>query len=333
MMKAAYVGIYKDVIDQVYGEDVQTYLKENFDFYDGIFLKDELWENSDIEYVFGTWGFPQFTEKEIEMMLPKLKIVFYAGGSVKKFAEPFLKKGIKVISGWQANGVPVAEYVTAQIILANKGFYQSCALYKSKDGFAKADSYRAAMPANYKTKVGLLGMGAIGTRVAKMLKEYDIEVYAYDPYMSEERAKAAGVTSESLEYIFANCSTISNHIPSMPETENMLGYKLLSLMKDNAVFINTGRGAQVIEEDLCRAMREKPMRTAVLDVTRQEPCEDGNELYDLDNVFLTPHIAGSFGNETQRMSEYIRQDAERLLNGEEMKYSVSLEMLAKMGYA
>lgn len=79
----------------------------------------------DVEYVFSTWGMPVFTEEEIKAVFPNLKYVFYGAGSVQQFARPFLNCGVKVCSAWAANGVPVAEYTVAQIILANKGFYQN----------------------------------------------------------------------------------------------------------------------------------------------------------------------------------------------------------------
>ena len=79
----------------------------------------------DVEYIFATWGMPTFTEEEIRSFLPSLKTVFYAAGTVRYFAEPFLKCGVRVHSAWAANAIPVAEYAVAQIILANKGYYMT----------------------------------------------------------------------------------------------------------------------------------------------------------------------------------------------------------------
>ena len=75
------------------------------------------------EFIFSTWVMPAFTEEEIRKYLPSLKAVFYAAGSVQKFARPFLSCGVRIFSAWAANAVPVAEYTVAQIILANKGFF------------------------------------------------------------------------------------------------------------------------------------------------------------------------------------------------------------------
>ena len=94
---------------------------------------------------------------------------------------------------------------------------------------------------------------------------------------------------------------------------------------------STGRGAQVVEKDLIRALREKPSRTALLDVTWPEPINDQNkELYELDNIFITPHIAGSLNNECFRMSEYMLGELKRAESGLPLEYGVTLEMLETM---
>ena len=101
-------------------------------------------------------------------------------------------------------------------------------------------------------------------------------------------------------------------------------------MRPNAFFLNTGRGAQVVEEDLVRALREVPTRCALLDVTCPEPPEEGHPFLSMENVYLTPHIAGSAGDECMRMGEYMLEEAERLQNGERTKWEVSMEMLKTM---
>jgi phosphoglycerate dehydrogenase-like enzyme len=110
----------------------------------------------------------------------------------------------------------------------------------------------------------------------------------------------------------------------------MLGYAHFSLMNDTATFINTGRGAQVVEDDLIRALREKPDRTAILDVTEPEPPLEDSPLYIMENVFLSPHIAGSAGNEVARMGQYMLEEYRKLISGEPCKYEVTEKMLATM---
>jgi len=110
----------------------------------------------------------------------------------------------------------------------------------------------------------------------------------------------------------------------------MINYEHFKRMKPNATFINTGRGAQVVEADLIRILTERPDVTAILDVTNPEPPVEGSEFYALDNCVLTPHIAGSSGDEVHRMSEYMVAEYEKLVAGQPCAYEVSLKMLETM---
>lgn len=125
-----------------------------------------------------------------------------------------------------------------------------------------------------------------------------------------------GKAEHSLERIFSTCQTISNHIVNIPETIGLLNNKHFNLMIPNATFINTGRGAQVVECDLIKALKTEPARTAVLDVTYLEPVERDSEFLKMDNVILTSHIAGSMCNEVVRMSLYMAEEFVRYEKGE-----------------
>ena len=286
-------------------------------------------EIADTEYAFSTWGMPQLTEDEIEEYLPSLKAVFYGAGSVQSFARPFLNKNIKVFSAWAANAVPVAEYTVAEIILSGKGVFNASRLFKEQ-GRDAASKFTHKFRGNYGAKVGLIGAGMIGSLVAEMLKAYHFEVLVFDPFLPVEKAEKLGVKMASLEEIFSECQVISNHLANNPQTVGMLNYDLFSLMGDYSTFINTGRGAQVVEADLIRAMKEKPTRTALLDVTFPEPPEEDSEFYTLPNVILTPHCAGSQSDELYRMSEYVISEYRALVAGEPTKYEVTLKMLETM---
>ena len=284
---------------------------------------------ADTEYIFSTWGMPSFTEEEIRTYLPSLKAVLYGAGSVQGFARPFLNCGVKVFSAWAANAVPVAEYTVAQIILAGKDFFVQSRLLAAEDR-AAAVARHGGHFGNYRKKVGLIGCGMIGSLVAELLKAYDLEVMAFDPFMSPEKAERLGVTPCSLEELFATCSVVSNHLANNPQTQRMLTYKHFSSMLPYATFLNTGRGAQVVEEDLVRALTERPDLTAVLDVTHPEPSPAGHPFYSLPNCFMTPHIAGSLGGEVVRMAEYMVQEYVDYTAGNPCRYEVSLKMLETM---
>ena len=298
-----------------------------------VFTPETLAQNSqsarEADYIFSTWGMPAMTAEEIEKYFPGLKAVFYAAGSVQGFARPFLERGIQVLSAWMANGIPVAEFAAAQILLANKGFFRAFQVHNRAER-NKAGAIRDEYPGNYLCKVGIIGAGAIGRQVIHLLKSCDIEILVFDPFLPDSTATELGVEKCSLERLFTECQTITNHLANNPQTVGMLNYDLFSRMKPNAAFINTGRGAQVVEQDLVRILTEQPGIVALLDVTDPEPPVEGHPFYSLPNVFLTPHMAGSFGDEVIRMAQFMLEEFRRLQSGSPLRYNVTLEMLATM---
>ena len=189
---------------------------------------------------------------------------------------------------------------------------------------------KAAYPGNYGENVGIIGVGMIGSQVAERLKGYKLNVLAFDPFLSDEKAERLGIRKASLDEIFSTCRVISNHMANNEQTKGMLDYKYFSQMMPYSTFINTGRGAQVVEDDLVRVLTDRPDVTAILDVTYPEPPAEGHAFYSLPNCFLTPHIAGSLVNETHRMAEYIIEEYERFVSGETCLYEVSEKMLETM---
>ncbi len=284
---------------------------------------------ADTAYIFSTWGMPSFTEEEIKTYLPALKCVFYGAGSVQGFARPFLNCGVKVFSAWAANAVPVAEYTVAQIILAGKDFFVQSRLL-SKEDRAAAVARHGGHIGNFGKKVGLIGCGMIGSMVAERLKNFDLEVLVFDPFLSDEKARALGVKQAALSEIFSTCSVVSNHLANNKDTQKMLRYEHFSVMLPYATFLNTGRGAQLIEDDLVRVLTERPDLTAVLDVTHPEPSPAGHPFYSLPNCFMTPHIAGSLGGEVVRMAQYMVDEYEAFTAGNPVRYEVTLKMLETM---
>ena len=321
-------------VPSVYPPETLAALKEEAGLEPKVVTKNEILSDpattADTEYIFSTWGMSKFTEEEIRLCFPKLKAIFYAAGTVQAFAREFLNCGVRIFSAWGANAVPVAEYTVAQILLANKGFFQACRRTTDPEARKAAAAYHRAFPGNYSCKVGLIGAGMIGKLVLERLKSYDLDVYISSTSMTEERAAEYGAKKATTEEIFAQCQTISNHVANLPATKGMFNKKLFRLMKPNATFINTGRGAQVIEEDLIEVLKANPDMSAVLDVTFPEPPLEDSPLYTLPNVFLTPHIAGSSGAEVQRMSAYMVEEYRRWCKGESLKWEVSMKMLETM---
>lgn len=258
----------------------------------------------DVRYIFSTWNMPRFSYEEIIECFPSLSAVFYAAGDMRYFEEPYIRKGVKLFSAQRENAIPVAELVLAQILLANKGYFQAVEKYRRgfwRIGFAQARSYSKAKPGNFGAKVGIIGLGLIGSELAKLLMRFDFQTLVYDPYVDDQKISHLGGERVSLSELFRECDVVSNHLPDHASTRALLDYRYFSLMKPTATFINSGRGAQVDENGLARAMRECPSRCALLDVTSREPPHPFSPLYRVSNIFISPHIAGSQENEYIRL--------------------------------
>lgn len=329
--RAIFIG-HEERIQAVYNSQIQEELSIFADFYPTVIDQDNLEEHAaalrTIEVAFSTWGMPSLSQEEIQHYFPNLKALFYAAGSVQKFARPFLQRDITVVSAWAANAVPVAEYTAAQIVLANKGFFQSALMCKTER--RESSRYARTFPGNWNARVGILGAGMIGKKVIELLQPYQLEIDVFDPFLPDAMAQKLNVRKNDLQSIFSQCHTISNHLANLPATVGILNKEHFELMLPNATFINTARGLQVVEDDLVNALRAVPTRTAVLDVTYPEPVRMDSDLLKLDNVILTPHIAGSNPSEVARMAQYIVEEFQRYLQQEALQYQVTLSMLETM---
>ena len=285
----------------------------------------------DVDIIFACWGIENFTVEEIKEHLPNLKGLFYVGGSVKYFAKPFLDAHVKICGAWQANAVAVAEYVVSQMILGIKGVFLS----RVTNAHQWDQKKKLVIPVKgfYDIKIGILGSGAIGKKVIEFLSNYkdnQLEIYLYSPSLTDEKAKKMGVKKASPELIFRECDIISNHIANNPETIGFYSSSLFELMGNQVVFINSGRGQQIVENDLAEAMKKRPQSCALLDVTYPEPPNDSCPFFSVDNIFINPHIAGSQNNELERMVKYILEDAVSLKYGQSLKYEITLEALSRL---
>jgi len=319
MDSAVFIGSNKDILLRVYDTQTRAQLAEQLTFLPSVHSMDDLRECANVRWLFSTWGMMPLSEEDIAKYFPHAEAVFYAAGSVQHFARPFLARGIRVFAAYAANAIPVAEFTVSQILLANKGYFQSLGA-----------SRKECFPGNYNCTIGILGAGAIGSLVIRMLRAHELRILVYDPFLTDSSAKDLGVEKTDLETIFSTCQTISNHMANNEQTRNLLGYSLFSRMLPNATFINTGRGATVVETDLVHAMTEEPQRVALLDVTVTEPVPESHPFRALSNVFLTPHIAGSMSNEVARMGVYMKDEWQHVSTGQPALYEVTHDMLATM---
>jgi phosphoglycerate dehydrogenase-like enzyme len=279
------------------------------------------------EVLVGTWGFPIQLAKDLAA-LPKLRLVLYAGGSVKALARPFLERGIKVVSAQQTNAVAVAEFCLAQILLSNKGYFRNTRMCRRPDTAHQLLAYTG--PGNYGQTVALLGYGAIARHLRGLLRGIHLKVLVVDPTINLSDAEDEEIELVSMERAFKDAMLVSNHLPNLENLQNVLGANFFRSMPENATFINTGRGQQVDELGLIEVLRERSDLTALLDVTNPEPPLPGSPLYDLPNVQLSSHIAGVVGKERRRLTDSIEAECQRFLQGEKLHYATRLEDLELM---
>ena len=330
MRKAALFYDYPQKQGDVFGQGRRERIEALSDLYPVVVNKHNFSEHTtvlqDVEVIFATWGIPSFSDEQLAQ-LPQLKAVFYAAGNVKGFAWPLIEHDIILVSAWAINAIPVAEMVLSQILLTCRGYFRAVRTYQ-----VEKNKGRPFHPPGVNGEtIGVIGMGWIGRRLTEHLHRFGFNILASDPYLTAERAAELGVEKVSLEELFKRSYIVSNHIPDLPTTKNVLDGSLFETMRDGATFINSGRGAQVVEADLIRLMRQRPDLTALLDVTDPEPPAPQSELWTLPNVIMSPHIGGTTGDEVVRLAdcvidEFIAWDA-----GKPLQYQVTREVLETMG--
>jgi phosphoglycerate dehydrogenase-like enzyme len=329
-MKTAFWG-KEETIKSVFASGRFERVAELSELYPEVISEKNLEEHidklTDIEAIFSTWGMLKLTEAQIELM-PSLKAVFYAGGSTKYFARPFLNKGIKVISAWKANAVPVAEFATAQIILACKQYFQNIVECKQPDAFKHYGGSRGR--GSFGEKIAIIGFGAIAQKMVELLKPVNLQVLIVDNHITLKDARKQGFAKVTIEEAFSQAYVVSNHLPNLETNKKIINKKHFELMRPNATFINTGRGDQVDEDGMVQILRKRTDIVALLDVTFPEPPVEGSPLYKLPNIFLSAHIAGSMNDELVRMADYVIEEYRSFIKGENLEYEISLEMLDKM---
>jgi phosphoglycerate dehydrogenase-like enzyme len=275
------------------------------------------------------WGCPMVTA-EVVKAAPNLKLIAHAAGTVKFTLAPAVyAAGIRVTHAADANAVPVAEYTLASIIFANKRVFELRDRYRADPGRRSSYALMDEPIGNYHRTVGLVGASRIGRKVAKMLMGFDFTVLVSDPFVKAGDPVLDGAELVDLDTLMARSDVVSIHAPALPSTRAMIGASQLKLMKDGAAFINTARGA-LIDEAALIAELESGRIHAVIDVTDPEIPERGSPLYNLPNVFLTPHVAGAVGMERLRLGQMAIEEVERFVAGAPMEFEIEPALLERL---
>ena len=277
------------------------------------------------EVLLAHWGCPVIDETVLAAA-PRLRLVAYAGGSVRAIASPALwASGVTVTSAAWANAQPVTEYALAAILFAGKDAFVAREEYRARR--SRMPRWRAG--GNRGRRVGVVGASHTGRRLIELLRPFDLEVVVADPYLDAADAAVLGVRRVELDELLRTSDVVTLHVPELPSTRHLIDRAALGLMRPGTVLVNTSRGSIVDEEALVEELRSGRL-SAVLDVTAVEPCPDDSPLHELPNVFLTPHIAGAAGAEVPRLTRLAIDEIERYARGLRPRFEVTEDDLARI---
>ena len=240
--------------------------------------------------------------------------------------ESAFKKNLNVVDTTHGSSYPVAEWALALSIigLKNAGYH-----------FRKIINGEISFPDNDRTndpgfimgelwerKVGLIGCGHIGRRLLSFLNPFNTENYVYDPYLNRDVADIYQFTQTSLEYIMSNMEVIICLAPLTPKTTGMIGEKELNLIRPGSILVNVSRGAIIQTDALIKRLSKKDL-IASLDVFDPEPVPIDSPIRKMENVFLSPHVAGVTKRCQPRFTSIMIDELERFFSGHKTKYNLS----------
>jgi len=179
-------------------------------------------------------------------------------------------------------------------------------------------------------KLGLVGFGNIARMVSRKAQAFGLSVLAHDPYISSSVMTQNNVRKVNLEDLLAEADIVSLHLPLTKTTKYMFAEKEFRTMKETAFIINTGRGPLIKEKDLYRALKEKWIAGAALDVTEKEPIDSDNNLLKLDNIIITPHVSFYSDASLRDLQRNAAKGVAQVLKGEIPSYIVNKEVLRKI---
>jgi len=250
----------------------------------------------------------------------RLKVIGRAGVGVDNIAvETATEKGILVVNSPEANTISAAEHTIAMMLSLSRKIPDANVSLKS----GKWDR-KKYMGVEVNEKVlGVVGLGRVGGEVAKRAKGLGMKVVAYDPFISEEKAKDLGITLASLNDTLAVADFITLHTPLTKDTRHLISEKEFAMMKDGVRVINCARGGVIDERALKEAIKSGKVAGAALDVFEQEPPED-RELVESDQVITTPHLGASTKEAQKAAATVIAEQVIDALQNKPVKNTVNM---------
>jgi phosphoglycerate dehydrogenase-like enzyme len=254
---------------------------------------------------------------------PNLRWLQLTSAGVDRLLDsPIVRSHVTVTTASGIHAVTISEYVMGAILAFAKGFPGAQR--------AQIEAKWAPYPPQELEgqTVGIVGMGAIGSRVAELARAFGMRVLAIRRSV-EARADGGGPVDEllppaDLPYLLGQSDYVVIAVPLTPESTKMIGEAQLRAMKPSAVIVNISRGSVIDEQVLIRALKERWIAGAALDVFEREPLPSDSELWALDNVLLTPHISGGTPRYMERAIELFCENLRRYLDGEPLRNVVDV---------
>ncbi len=257
---------------------------------------------------------------EVLAAAPKLKVVARAGVGVDNIDIPAATRaGVLVLNAPGTNAISAGEHTIAMLLGLTRQLP-----YANATTHAGEWKRKQVKPIDLRGRtVGMVGMGRVGSIVARRLKAFEMHVIAYDPYLPDARFAEVGVEEVSLEQVFTRSDIVTFHCPSTPETRHLLNAETLATMKPGAIVLNAARGDIVDQAALADAIRSGHIAGAGVDVFPSEPCTD-SPLFGLENVIVTPHTGGSSIEALEAVGRVIGATTIAALRGESVPNAVNL---------
>lgn len=280
------------------------------------------------EVLLTSWGTDEISAEMLDGF-SSLEAIVHTGGSVKRLlTKDAWETGVRVSTQVERNAEAVAEYAAAMIVASLKGVFRLRRDY-IRDGAALDRAPRLDTLGITGKTLGLVGASRVGRAVARLIARHDLQVLVYDPYIDAVEAASVGGRLTSLETLMRDSDVVSLHAPATPGTRGMITRSLLESMRAGATLINTARGSVVDQDALIDSLRTRDL-FAILDVTEPMVPAADSALWALENVILTPHIAGATGSDLQRLGRGAVDEAIRVLMGEELAHRVRAEDLSRI---
>ncbi len=261
----------------------------------------------------------QVTREVIEKAI-NLKVIARAGVGVDNIdLEAATENGVIVVNAPDGNTNSAAEHTIAMLMALSRKIPQAYLALKNKKWDRKS---HVGVELRGKT-LGIVGLGRIGEEVARRAKGQRMEVIAYDPFLTEERAETLGVGFGTLDEVLAAGDFITVHTPLLKETRHIINEEAIAKMKDGARVINCARGGIIDEDALYDALKSGKLAGAALDVFEEEPATD-HKILELAEVIATPHLGASTIEAQENVAIDVSHDVVRILSGELARNPVNI---------